>query len=231
MPVSPGRRIRVLLPSCSPVNSSRRLGVAPRISSGLRPWSFRRSCAGFSVWSGMLRRTSSRSHPVCRPSGIKAKLYHVPFGSGDVDLEMTRDGTMLAVRATGPSAQQVVLASHTPGAKWANNMLRIPLPPVEAGLTHTLPEPGATTQQMKVIDQQSSAHSLTLTLSALANSHQTVLLRINDPHIQLHIDGAEVPQRTNSSAIPCKLISPPAKATLRKQSDSPGDLMRSARCS
>ncbi len=135
----------------------------------------------------------------------KAKLYHVPLGSGDLDLEITRDGTMLVLRVTSPSAQQVVLASHTPGAKWAGNLLRIPLPAVEAGLTHALPEPGATTQQMKVIDQQSSANSLTLTLSAVANSHQTVILRVNDAHIKLRIDGAEAPQQTNSSSYPVQV--------------------------
>jgi hypothetical protein len=135
----------------------------------------------------------------------KAKLHHVPLGAGDLDLEMTRDGTILVVRATGPSAQQVVLASLTPGAKLSGGLLRIPLPAVEAGLTHALPEPGATTQQMKVIDQQSSANSLTLSLSALANSHQTVMLRINDAHIKLRIDGAEAPPRTNSSVYPVQV--------------------------
>jgi glycogen debranching enzyme len=135
----------------------------------------------------------------------KAKLYHVPLGSGDLDLEMTRDGTMLVVRATGPSAQQVVLASRTPGAKFSGKLLRIPLPAVEAGLTHALPDPGAATQQMKVIDQQSSANSLTLTLSAVANSHQTVMLRVNDPHIKLRIDGAEAPQPANSSSYPVQV--------------------------
>jgi hypothetical protein len=76
---------------------------------------------------------------------------------------------------------------------------------VEAGLTHTLPQPGAATQQMKVIDQQSSANSLTLTLSAMANSHQTVMLRVNDPHIKLRIDGVEAPPKTNSSVYPVQV--------------------------
>ena len=98
----------------------------------------------------------------------KAKLHHVPFAGGDLDLEMTRDGGMLVVRASGSSAQTVVLASLIPGAKWAANVLRIPLPAVEAGLSHGLPEAGSTTQQMKVLDQQYSGNSLTLTLSALA---------------------------------------------------------------
>jgi len=122
----------------------------------------------------------------------KAQLHHVPLGSSDVDLEIRRDGTMLTVRATGASAQQVVLASRTPGAKWAANILHIPLPAVEVAFAHALPEPGATTQQMKVIDQQSSANSLTLTLSGMANTRQILMMRVNDARARPQVDGAQV---------------------------------------
>ena len=47
------------------------------------------------------------------------------------------------------------------------------------------------TLQMKVLDQQESESSLRLLLSAPANSHQTIFLRVNDPKIHLRIDGAE----------------------------------------
>ena len=127
----------------------------------------------------------------------KAALHHVPLGGGKVDLEMTRSGTMLQVRASG---SLVVLDSRTPGAKYSGGVLRIPLPAVEAGLTHGLPEPGKTTQQMKVLDQQYSANSLTLRLAAPANTHQQIMLRINDPHIRLHIEGAEPSETTQSTA-------------------------------
>jgi hypothetical protein len=103
---------------------------------------------------------------------------------------MTRDATTLLVRATGSSG--VVLASLTPGAKWAGNVLRIPLPAAEAGLSHALPEPGSITQQLKVLDQQRSANSLILKLSAPATTHQTITLRINDMHAKLHVDGAQI---------------------------------------
>jgi hypothetical protein len=106
---------------------------------------------------------------------------------------------MLLVRPAGPSAQQVVLASHAAGAKWGGGILRIPLPAVEVALAHALPEPGATTQQIKVIDQQSSANSLTLTLSGMANSHQTLLMRVNDTHARPRIDGAQTAAPGNSS--------------------------------
>jgi hypothetical protein len=135
----------------------------------------------------------------------KAVLHHVPLAGGDVDLEINRDGSMLTVRATGASAQQVVLASHAPGAKFTGNVLRIPLPAVEVGMTHALPQPGAMTQQMKVIDQQASGNSLTLILSAVANSHQTVMLRVNDMHAKLHLEGAQMPGQNNSSLRPVQV--------------------------
>ncbi len=47
----------------------------------------------------------------------KAKLHHVPFAGGDIDLDMTRDGATLVVRASRSSAQPVVLASLVPGRK------------------------------------------------------------------------------------------------------------------
>ncbi len=109
------------------------------------------------------------------------------------------------VRTAEASAQSVVLDSRAPGAKWAGGVLRIPLPAVEAGLAHALPNPGATTQQMKVLDQQSVGNSLLLTLSAPANSHQTIMLRINDPHAKLHIEGADMPQANNSSLRPLQV--------------------------
>jgi hypothetical protein len=112
---------------------------------------------------------------------------------------------MLTVRATGASAQQVVLASHTPGAKSAGNILRIPLPAVEVAMAHALPEPGATTQQMKVIDQQSSANSLTLTLSGMANTRQTLMVRVNDTRARPHIEGAQIAIQGNPSLRPLEV--------------------------
>jgi hypothetical protein len=135
----------------------------------------------------------------------RATLRHVPLAGGSVDVEIKRSGMMLLVRSSGASAQGVLLDSRAPGAKFSGGILRIPLPPVEAGLAAALPNPGATTQQMKVLDQQSTGNSLLLRLSAPANSHQTVMLRVNDPHANLHIDGAQMPQGNNSSLRPLQL--------------------------
>ena len=146
----------------------------------------------------------------------RAKLRHLPLSGGSIDLEIARTGAMLLVRASGSSAQSVLLDSRIPGAKWAGGILRIPLPAVEAGLAHALPKPGATTQQMKVLDQQSAGNSLLLRLSAPANSHQTIMLRINDPHAKLHIDGAEMPQATNSALRPLQVDFGPGEGYVEK---------------
>ena len=132
----------------------------------------------------------------------RATLRHVPLAGGSVDVEITRSGATLLVRTAAPS---VVLDSRAPGAKWSSGVLRIPLPPVEAALAHALPNPGATTQQLKVLDQQSVGNSLSLRLSAPANSQQTIMLRINDPHTSLRVEGAEMPQGNNSSLRPLQV--------------------------
>jgi hypothetical protein len=129
----------------------------------------------------------------------RATLRHLPFAGGSVNVEIARSGATLLVRAAGSSAQPVLLDSHAPGAKFSGGVLRIPLPAVEAGLSHALPKPGATTQQMKVLDQQATANSLSLRLSAPAGSQQTVILRVNNLHAKLHIDGAQPPQENSSS--------------------------------
>ncbi len=135
-----------------------------------------------------------------------AALRHVPLAGGQVDLEIKRSKGMLEIRATGSS---VVLDSRTPGAKFAGGILRIPLPAVEAGIACALPAPGATTQQMKVLDQQYAAHSLTLRLSAPANTHQPMMLRINerinDAHIKLHVEGAGLSQEGASELRPMRI--------------------------
>jgi glycogen debranching enzyme len=143
----------------------------------------------------------------------RATLRHVPLAGGSVDLEITRSGTMLLVRASG---QPVVLASRAPGAKWAGSVLRIPLPVVEASLAHSLPNPGATTQQMKVLDQQSAGNSLTLRLSAPADSHQTIMLRVNNPRARLRIDGGQMPSETSSSLRPVQVDFGPGEGYVEK---------------
>jgi glycogen debranching enzyme len=122
-----------------------------------------------------------------------AKLSNIPIGKSRVDLEIKRGNGMLIVRTSGPAASQIHLKSRAPQAHLANGTLQIPLPAVEAGITQDLPEAGSATQQMKVLDQQVTANSLALRLSAPAGTTQTLWLRINRSQPSLRATGATIP--------------------------------------
>lgn len=119
----------------------------------------------------------------------EAHLTNVPIGSEHVNLDMRRMGAYLEVHRT--SGSKVKLASHVAGSQANGDELRIPLPAVEVGIIHGLPEAGSVTAQMKVIDQEQSAHALQLRLAAPADSTQTLFLRVNDRRARVRIEGAE----------------------------------------
>lgn len=121
----------------------------------------------------------------------EAKISGVPIGSARVAIVLKRDRTTLIARLAGDGAEHVTLGSHAAGARFANGELRIPLPAVEVDIAHGLPNPGSVTSNMKVLDQQASPRSLRLRLSALADSSQTVFLRVNDSKIHLRADGVD----------------------------------------
>ena len=112
-------------------------------------------------------------------------MRHIPLGSSTVDLTFTRQGSEWLVTSRRRS---VHLASHSAQAKVTGNTLHIPAPPVEVSIPAGLPMPGAQTEQMKVLDEQRTPHSLTLTLSAPGSSTQTFSLRENTPRLHLTID-------------------------------------------
>jgi glycogen debranching enzyme len=122
----------------------------------------------------------------------EAKIMGVPVGQSRIGVEVQRNGSTLSIRIRGEGSKNIKLQSRAAGAKIENGELRIPLPAVELGIAHGLPEAGAVTSQMKVLNQQESPRSLRLRLSAPANSYQTLFLRVNDPSIHLRTEGAEV---------------------------------------
>jgi glycogen debranching enzyme len=139
--------------------------------------------------------------PSLPDSWDKASLSNIPFEDQHLDLSISRENNELIVHATGAAASSVRLSSRTPGAQFSNAELRIPLPPVEVGIEEELPEPGSVTTHMKVLDQQTTPHSLTLRLAAPAGSGQTLSLRINDPKLRsgrstLHATGIEIPDKS-----------------------------------
>lgn len=118
-----------------------------------------------------------------------AKLLNVPFGSGRVDLSMERRGTELVIRCTNcPAGMR--LASRAAASKVEGSTLAIPLPAVEVGLEQSLPLFGATTHQMKILNEHYDAHSLTLKLAAPGASVETMDVRKNASRAGIQATGA-----------------------------------------
>jgi glycogen debranching enzyme len=118
-----------------------------------------------------------------------ATVHNVPFGNQRLDLKFTRTASELVVEALhAPTG--MVLASQTPGARVQTNTLLMPLPPVEVAMKSELPEFGAETRQLKVLDQKMSARSCTLTLSGIGGATYELLLRENVANLNVQADGA-----------------------------------------
>jgi len=118
-----------------------------------------------------------------------ATVHNVPYGNQRLDLKFTRAASELLVEAIHAPAE-LVLASQAPGARVQANALHIPLPAVEVAIKNQLPEFGAETRQLKVLDQKISAHTCTLTLAGIGGVTYELLLRENVPDLNVHADGA-----------------------------------------
>ena len=118
-----------------------------------------------------------------------AMIRNVPFGTSRIDLKFTRVPSALVVEALH-APEGLKFISQSEGARIQGNVLRIPLPDVEVAIDHQLPEFGAATSQLKVLDQQATAHSLTLSLSGRGGATYNFLLRENAPKLKVRADGA-----------------------------------------
>lgn len=59
-------------------------------------------------------------------------------------------------------------------------------------MIHQQPEIGAQTQQLKVLEEQTSGHRCDLSLEGVAGKTYTLRLRENDLGLHLHAEGAEM---------------------------------------
>jgi glycogen debranching enzyme len=121
-----------------------------------------------------------------------ATLRRLPFANGTLDLTFTRQGTELIVRVTGDAAAKLHLQSRVNGTKIDGTTLRIPLPAVEIAVKQELPEFGAGTRQIKVLDEKTLRRRITLTVSAPASSRQILLLRENTSNLNVQTQDAEI---------------------------------------
>jgi glycogen debranching enzyme len=120
-----------------------------------------------------------------------ASIRRVPLGNSSVDLSFTRRGQELIVQIVG-DAGGVRLQSHAEDGKAEGGALHIPLPAVEIAIKEELPSFGAETRQMKVLDENYSARSLSLKLAAPGSSQQMLLLRANASNLNIQTRDAEI---------------------------------------
>jgi hypothetical protein len=126
-----------------------------------------------------------------------ATLHNVRLGDALVDLRYQRSAAGWEVHAEGKDGKSVILKSTTAGAKvLAGGAIEIPAPDVEVGMDYgadaALPRPGARTAMLKVLQQETAPHSLTLLLEAQGNSTQTLFLRQRERHTHLSVEGGTV---------------------------------------
>jgi hypothetical protein len=137
-----------------------------------------------------------RLRPNLPPEWDSAALHNVWVGGARFDLSFKRDGEHLIIRAASDDPQVLCLVPQsTPrepctAAGATSRELRLDLPPVEIGIPHGLPEPGSSTRQLKVLDQQLTGNRLTLTLEAPGSEVYLLPLRIN--RAGLALSGAEI---------------------------------------
>jgi hypothetical protein len=125
-----------------------------------------------------------------------ATLHNAPLGSTTIDLKYERSGDHLMVNATTrqPEALCLVLAGaaerHCNASVSTSHSISIPLPPVELSIPGTLPAEGATTAQIKVLDENYSARQANFTFEAQAGSSYELPVRLHRAAVS--VKGAEV---------------------------------------
>ncbi|MGC2636566.1 MAG: hypothetical protein WA294_05270 [Acidobacteriaceae bacterium] len=105
-----------------------------------------------------------------------ATVRRVPLGDRTLDITFRREGRELLVQSSDTSLR---LVSAAPGALVRDGVLHIPLPSVEAAIAEELPAPGAETNELKVLADDATDHSLTLKLAAPGGSTQSLSIREN----------------------------------------------------
>ena len=119
-----------------------------------------------------------------------AKLTRVPLGSETVDLTFQRRGGAWTVSASGTAASNLCLkTANDNGAclpqQSQARTITLPMPAVELAVPVPMPEQGARTSQVKVLDQKLSAHEALFVLSAPGGTNTQLPLRLNQPRVQV----------------------------------------------
>ena len=108
-----------------------------------------------------------------------ATITNLHLAGSTCNLTFTRQADTLRITSNTTAGVPILLTR--PSSSAPASTLTIPLPAIEVSITQTLPEPGARTTQLKILDEVRTPRSLTLTLEALASSTQRLTLVRNLP--------------------------------------------------
>ena len=120
-----------------------------------------------------------------------ARLRNVSMGTAQFDLDFRRERENLIVEARSAKPERLCLVPQNAAreactaAAGTTHELRLVLPPVEIGTEQGLPEPGAKTEELKVLDEQYGGNQVELTLEGEGGSTHELPLRINRPGLKL----------------------------------------------
>jgi glycogen debranching enzyme len=130
-------------------------------------------------------RHSVKVTPRLPASWDSATVRRIHVGDSLIDLTYRRANRSLRVTLNMLSGPAI----HFQDGK---DFVNIPLPTVEVSIAHCLPGRGARTQQMKVLDETATEHSLRLETEAPAGSEWTLTVWRNRPTLQIRVEGGEL---------------------------------------
>ncbi len=126
-----------------------------------------------------------------------ARIRDVPFGSSHLDIEYQRSGGRMMIRVSTGQRERLCLAGpESEVAKpctappMAVHTMFVSLKPVEIAVPAALPDAGAETGQLKVLDQRFSGREAEYVFEAPGGTSAALPLRINRPNIV--VKGASV---------------------------------------
>jgi glycogen debranching enzyme len=120
-----------------------------------------------------------------------ARLHNLPFGQGQVSIDMERQNGSLHVQAQAKGLERfcltAVLDPQRPCVEGAAgpHSLTLPGKPVEIGVPQDLPLEGAETAQLKILGEEIQNHRATFTLAAMAGSRFDLPVRVNRPGVRV----------------------------------------------
>jgi glycogen debranching enzyme len=116
----------------------------------------------------------------------RVRLHRVPFGDLRLEIEMVRNGGVLAISANASAPSTFCLTTQTSQRETrcehpvrSHEQLTLPLPGVEVELPEHLPEPGAATKHVKVVEEKADAHEFAIVLEGPAGTTQLLNVRRN----------------------------------------------------